>query len=84
MRVHLIASCDLCGKPVDDANDCWRSGAWSNSRAHALCLAAFVLISDSPARLDHEVTEEVNERSEELCDVLCETPAHTAPKIGED
>lgn len=84
MRSHLIASCTLCSKPVDDATACWRSGVWSNSRVHALCLAAFFLIADSPSRPDREVVDEANERAGELCELLCENPSHTSPKMGEN
>lgn len=70
------ATCHFCQKPVVIETECWRTNRSAGGYVHVLCLAAFILIDDSPSRLDYEIADEVNERAEELRETLCENPSH--------
>lgn len=73
---RLLATCKLCNKPVDAAMDCWRGSVMAAERTHVLCLAAAMLIGESPSRLDYEIVDDVNGSADELCAELCENPSH--------
>lgn len=77
MQVDRTAPCSLCGKPVDAEADCWRSNVETAERVHVLCLAAAMLVDESPSRLDYEIAGDVNDAADALSDELCENPAHS-------
>lgn len=70
-----VAVCHLCHQVVSET-DCWRSDRASRSWVHVLCLAAAIIIDDSPSLLAHEIADRVNDQSEALYAELCENPAH--------
>lgn len=70
------ASCGYCHRPIAIGGDCWRANRDSGGFTHPGCIAALILITDSPARLDYEIVEEVNSRLDEFCEMLCENPSH--------
>lgn len=75
-QCDLLVACKLCGKPVGAATDCWRGSIMATDRVHVLCLAAIMLMGESPSRLDHEVVDDVNGSANELCAELCQNPNH--------
>lgn len=82
MQVDLIATCRLCGKPVDTATDCWRSSVMAADRVHTLCLAAAMVMDDAPPLTDQQIVELVNDAAEDICADMCDNPAHAGSPLG--
>jgi hypothetical protein len=71
----MVATCDLCRKTVCVDHECYREGRDSGGLVHVLCLAAFMMTED-PTLSNEDISEAVNENSDDICFTWCENPDH--------